>query len=206
MQPMLDIPNAIHFVYPRGGLSLRWLFVLGTFVSAGGCQSIFCHPFPLHGEVLTTDCEGSCSDLGRNTCCEGYDGGEGSFYNKSHPPHFPFLSGAGSKLKSLGAKAKGHVQDNCLTRTAHAHRDSKNAPPWPRFHPLPTGPIFFACENQLSTDGIPMASTSAPTKVDTSSEQSNQSVDPSDLTTPNERFVAPPMTANYGQFLSPKPR
>jgi len=166
---MLDIPKAIHFVYLRGGLSLRWLIVLGTFVSCGGCQSIFCHPFPIHSEVLIKGGEGTCADEEFSTSYDNCDGCEASFYNEGHRPHFLFHSGVAAKLKSLGAKARGHLHDNCLTRTAHAHRAAKNAPPWPQFHPLPTGPVFFECENQFESDGIPM-------------------------------------TANYGQFLSPKPR
>jgi hypothetical protein len=44
-----------------------------------------------------------------------------------------FVSHQGHRVGAMGASVRGWIQEK---------KDEANAPPWPRFHPLPTRPVF----------------------------------------------------------------
>ncbi len=43
----------------------------------------------------------------------------------------------------VGQRLSGGLHDNWISRKIASHNEAKNAPPWPRFHPLPSHPVFY---------------------------------------------------------------
>lgn len=88
----------------------------------------------------------NCSAIEQNAiesgqCCSLYDRGEvvrqwvGKFHPRTLVPT-PITSWAGNckeRCGAMGTSIRGWI---------HAKKEEANAPPWPRFHPIPTKPVF----------------------------------------------------------------
>ena len=171
------------------GMSLRAFVLSAYIISATVFMTGCCQPIFNQHCGTCSDVEGfACTDSNADPCtdaCAGHDSA-GPNHLAGYPSHMPALPHIGSRLKSWGAKAGSHLHDNFITRAVDAHKanklakiEAKNAPPWPTFHPVPTGPVFF------------------PT---TSDEQEN--VFEENLLTENltEELSRTLPTTNYGQF------
>ncbi len=162
MQPINRQTKTCNNAFIGGGLLLR-AFVLIASVFATGC----CNPILDRGCSARQDIDGS--DLGTlgctdNCATEPFSPNECSTNpcvastdpQNGHPIHMPALPYIGSRIKTWGAQASGHFQNNFFTRSVDAHKarklakiDAKNAPPWPTFHPIPTRPVFFPDDSQV---------------------------------------------------------
>ncbi len=55
----------------------------------------------------------------------------------------PNGTGDTSSGGALPARLCARVHDNFIHHKIAEHREAKALPPWPRFHPLPTRPVFY---------------------------------------------------------------
>ena len=171
-------------------MSLR-AFVLSAYIISatvfmtGCCQPIFNQHCGTCSDVAGFACGDSCTDACPDAC-PGHDL-MGPNDPGGYPPHMPALPHIGTRIKSWGAKAGSHLHDNFMTRAIEAHKanklakiEAKNAPPWPTFHPVPTGPVFFPTtsdepEENVLTENLPRENLS-------------------------QEISRPLPTTNYGQF------
>jgi len=143
-----------------GGMSLR-AFIISAFTvsttlfTTGCCQPIFDQPCITCSDVEGLACGDSCTDAGTG------DGSAGPNHLAGYLSHRPAIPHIGTRVKSWGAKAGSHLHDNFVTRAVDAHNahklakiEAKNAPPWPTFHPVPTGPVFFPTTNDEPEENV----------------------------------------------------
>lgn len=159
-----------------GGMSLR-AFVLIASVFVTGCSN------PMFERGCSPGQEIDCSVLGTfgdtdsyatvsswSNECETDPYLAATDYQSEHPTHMAALPFIGSRFKSWGAQATGHLQNNFITRAVDAHKarrlakiDAKNAPPWPTFHPIPTRPVFFPDNSQVMDNESEVLNSTSPT-------------------------------------------
>lgn len=177
MQPMVTICKATYTALIGERCRIRGFIVVTALFGSGCCQSVFQQGN--RASRVTSNCvciEGCTSSVslepnegGAVICADSFNIGCST------------SSRSGGRLgchdKLAGARLVGHLQDNCLSRALAAHKarqaaklEAKNAPPWPTFHPIPTGPVFFPDGSQPIDKG------------------------------PQGVLSQPSPTANYGQF------
>jgi hypothetical protein len=182
MQPTYRQPKTCNNACIGGGMSLRAFVLIGSFFVTGCCNPMFERGCSTGQSINCSNIEaiGFADNCATEPCSSGECSTDSCFaptdLQSGQPIHMPALPFIGSRFKSWGAQASGHLQNNFITRSVDAHKarrlakiDAKNAPPWPTFHPIPTRPVFFP---------------------DHSSVMDNQS----------EILNSPNPTANYGQF------
>jgi len=170
MQPSHCLFKTRDNVSIGGGMSLRAFFISAYIISATVFMTGCCQPIFNQHCGTCSDVEGfACTDSNADPCtdaCIGH-GSSGPNHLAGYPSHRPALPHIGTRVKSWGAKAGSHLHDNFITRAVEAHKanklakiEAKNAPPWPTFHPVPTGPVFFSttsdeAEENVTTEILP---------------------------------------------------
>ena len=104
----------------------------------------------------------NCRDeLGSEGCCRLYDRHEvvQQWASKFKPSSFISASvcNVAVNCKTCSTAWLSNQYGRCETAKAsvlgwiHTKKEEANAPPWPRFHPVPTQPVFEPSENDTST-------------------------------------------------------